>query len=152
MLSKLKKKKLLVINGPNLNLLGTREPDVYGRETLEDVNNKIFKYGEERETIVFFYQSNHEGCIIDKIHSMLKQNFIGLIINPGALTHYSYAIRDAIKGVGIDTVEVHISDISKREKFRAESVIKDVCVKQIAGHGINGYMEAVDYLISLCKK
>lgn len=141
------KKKILIINGPNLNLLGLREPDVYGKESLNTVNNKIKNYGKQKMVQITFYQSNHEGKIIDKIHSLINGKFIGLIINPGALTHYSYAIRDAIKAINIKAIEVHISDINKREKFRSESVIKDVCFTQIAGHGIKGYMEAVDILL-----
>lgn len=101
----------------------------------------------QKNVILIFYQSNHEGYIIDKIHSLIYSKFIGLIINPGALTHYSFAIRDAIKALNIKVIEVHLSDIDNREKFRQESVIKDACFKQIAGHGINGYTEVIDILI-----
>jgi 3-dehydroquinate dehydratase-2 len=141
------KKKILIINGPNLNLLGIREPDIYGRDSLKAVNKNIKNHGHQRNVKIIFYQSNHEGKIIDKIHTLIRGGYTGLIINPGALTHYSYAIRDAIKAINCKVIEVHISDINNRDPFRSESVIKDVCFKQIAGHGINGYMEALDILI-----
>lgn len=143
------KKNILIINGPNLNLLGTREPEIYGRERLKDINTKISNYGKTINIRTVFFQSNHEGKIIDKIHTLLNRRFQGLIINPGALTHYSYAIRDAIKAVNIITVEVHISDIGNRESFRNSSVIQEVCYRQISGHGVNGYIMALDIFKSV---
>ena len=135
-----------IINGPNLNLLGTREPHIYGSESLEDI--KIWFEGEIDTTshLVHWFQSNHEGEIIDQIHKTINA-FNGIIINAGALTHYSYAIRDAIKSVDIPTVEVHLSDISSREDFRKISVISDVCINQIKGIGKNGYLKAFKLLM-----
>ena len=119
--------KFLIINGPNLNLLGRREPDIYGYESLQDIekwlNNRL---GQNDDSIEWF-QSNHEGEIIDRLHSSIDRTD-GIIINPGALTHYSYAVRDAISSINIPTVEVHLSDIKNREEFRKLSVIKDVCL------------------------
>ena len=140
---------ILVINGPNLNLLGTREPEVYGTMTLTDMNNRIEEYAEAMEGMdgrMYFVQSNHEGVLIDAIHN--ARGFVdGIIINPGAYTHYSYAIRDAISGVGIPTAEVHLSNIYEREAFRRVSVIKDVCQWQICGKGYQGYLEALELLV-----
>ena len=135
-----------IINGPNLNLLGTREPHIYGSESLEDI--KIWVEGEidPPKHLVNWFQSNHEGEIIDQIHKVINA-FNGIIINAGALTHYSYAIRDAIKSVNIPTVEVHLSDITSREDFRKISVISDVCINQIKGIGKNGYLKAFKLLM-----
>jgi len=138
--------KLLVIHGPNLNLLGEREPEIYGRMSLADLNREIKKYAKSKGAKVGFFQSNHEGEIIDRIHSVRKK-IDGLIINPGALTHYSYALRDAIAGAQIPTVEVHLSDIYNRDPFRKISVIKDVCLKQISGLGKESYFRGIDFLI-----
>jgi len=143
-----KKFNLLVINGPNLTLLGEREPEVYGRMTLKQLHSEIRSYCATRHVRVRFYQSNHEGEIVDCIHGRRKWAD-GIIINPGALTHYSYSLRDAIAGVAVPTVEVHLSDIHKREEFRKVSVVQPVCVKQICGKGKNGYLEAIDLLITL---
>jgi 3-dehydroquinate dehydratase-2 len=138
-------KNVLVINGPNLNILGKREPEIYGAETLEDIISKIEDKAKGLNLIVEFIQSNHEGVIIDKIHeSMGKKDYI--IINPGAFTHYSYAIRDAIKGAGIPAIEVHISNIHAREEFRKTSVIAPVCLGQISGLGSNGYLLALNFV------
>jgi len=137
--------KILVINGPNLNLLGRREPEIYGSMTLDEINGEIDKYSSEKGCAVEFYQSNSEGLIIDQLHSTID-NFDGIIINPGAYTHYSYAIADAILAVGLPTVEIHISDINAREEFRKISVIKPVCIKQISGLGWKGYLKAIDTL------
>lgn len=139
--------KILIINGPNLNLLGTRDVDVYGTETLTDIENWFNGQPETVGHFITWYQSNHEGKIIDKLHSSVN-NVNGIIINPGAFTHYSYAIRDAISAVGIPTVEVHLSDIYNREEFRKISVIKDVCKKQFFGKGKIGYLESFKLLIS----
>lgn len=143
----MKKKNILVIHGPNLHLLGLREPEIYGNITLKKLNSEIRKFAQKNNINVKIYQTNYEGRIIDIITDNLKwADFI--IINPGAFTHYSYAIRDCIKAVNIPTVEVHLSNIKKREKFRKKSVIKDVCVKQIYGKGINSYIEALEFCIN----
>ena len=140
--------KLLVINGPNLNFLGIRNTSVYGKEDYDFLVEKIKKHCLEVEVEVDFYQSNYEGGIIDRLQQAYHDGVEGVVINPGAYTHYSYAIRDAISSVSIDTVEVHISDIHSRESFRHVSVTKDVCVHQITGKGLDGYLEAVDFLLS----
>lgn len=139
--------KILVINGPNLNFLGIRNPDVYGKEDYDFLLDKIRAHCREVEVEVDFYQSNHEGDIIDRLQQAYHEGIEGIVINPGAYTHYSYAIRDAISSVSIDTVEVHISDIHKREDFRKVSVTEDVCVAQISGKGLDGYAEGIDYLL-----
>ncbi len=140
--------KILVINGPNLNLLGLREPDVYGNETLEQVEGWLVSKSKLLDVMLKFFQSNHEGEIIDRIHESIDWAD-GIIINPGAFTHYSYAIRDAIEAVKIPTVEVHLSDIETREEFRKISVIKEVCVTQLKGLGKEGYLKAIQLLCSL---
>lgn len=137
--------KLLVINGPNLNFLGIREKGVYGTESYEDLVKMIEEKGKETGHEILVYQSNHEGAIIDRIQEAYFDGTEGIVINPGAFTHYSYAIRDALASVNIPKVEIHISDITKREEFRKISVIKEVCEKQIYGHGMKGYLEAIDY-------
>ena len=123
---------ILVINGPNLSLLGEREPEIYGNDTLEELMMWLEASSDGRNHNFKFYQSNHEGVLIDAIHDE-RQWANGMIINAGALSHYSYAIRDAISSTGIPTVEVHLSDIMEREDFRKISVIKDVCVRQVYG-------------------
>jgi len=141
--------KVCVINGPNLNLLGTREPGVYGTTTLREMNRMVKREARARGIRVRFFQSNHEGRLVDKIQSLRRGGYTGLIINPGALTHYSYALRDAVAAVspeGIRVIEVHLSDIHGREEFRRTSVIKDVCEAQISGRGPAGYVEALDIL------
>ena len=135
--------KILVINGPNLNLLGIREPNIYGADTLSNIENWINDELRNQNIKLQWYQSNHEGKILDRLHRAMNDKSDGIIINPGAYTHYSYAIRDAISAISIPTVEVHISDIKSREKFRQASVIEDVCLEQISGLGKNGYLEAV---------
>jgi len=142
---------ILVINGPNLNLLGVREPNIYGFETLNDIKFWIANIDFGKAHTFNWYQSNHEGEIIDRLHDSMNDNTEGIIINPGAFTHYSYAIRDAIASIGIPVVEVHLSDINSREKFRWKSVIKEVCITQISGLGKEGYAEAVIALIKLLK-
>lgn len=137
--------KILVINGPNLNMLGIREPDHYGRETYSDLVKKIERYCEEKGIEVEQYQSNHEGDLVDKIQSAYKV-FDGIVINPAAYTHTSVALLDAVKAVGIPTVEVHISKVEEREDFRQISYIRLACVKTITGHGTDGYIEAIDFL------
>lgn len=143
--------KILVINGPNLNMLGIREPDHYGRETYEDLVNKIKVYCKEKDIDCDFYQSNHEGCLVDKIQEAYGE-FDGIVINPGAYTHTSIAILDAVKAVGIPTVEVHISKVEEREEFRQISYIRLACVKTITGLGTDGYLRAVDFLSEYFKK
>ncbi len=143
--------KIMVINGPNLNLLGIREPEIYGNRTFSDLEEMIESYCENKGIEVVSLQSNSEGEIIDFIHHALG-NYDGIVINPGAYTHYSYAIADAISGVMIPTVEVHISDINKREEFRRISVTKASCISQITGHGFDGYIEAIDYLCDYLQK
>ncbi len=135
-------KKVLVINGPNLNLLGQREKNFYGTETLEVIAKKVSDEGDKLGIEVGFIQSNHEGEIIDKIHEA-RGAYDFIIINPGAYTHYSYAIRDAIKGVEIPAIEVHLSNVHAREEFRSKSVIAPVCVGQICGLGGYGYILAL---------
>ena len=136
---------ILVINGPNLNLLGEREPEIYGNDTLEELMMWLETSSHGRNHNFKFYQSNHEGVLIDAIHDE-RQWANGMIINAGALSHYSYAIRDAISSIGIPTVEVHLSDIMEREDFRKISVIKDVCVRQVYGLGKKSYLEGLKIL------
>ena len=137
--------KILVINGPNLNMLGIREPDVYGRETYDSLVDKIQSYCDNKGIAVEFYQSNHEGALVDAIQGAFGC-MDGIIINPGAYTHTSVAILDAVKAINLPVVEVHISDVSKREEFRQISYIRAACIKTIAGHGTDGYLEAIDCL------
>lgn len=137
--------RIQVINGPNMNMLGVREPEIYGSLTLEEINRQLLQKGVELGLELDFFQSNHEGAIIDKIQECYGKAD-GIVINPGAYTHYSIAIRDALAAVGIPTVEVHLSDINSREDFRKISVIKSVCIKQIWGKGIKSYTEALEFL------
>ena len=138
--------KLLIINGPNLNLIGKREVDVYGIENLDQIINWVSENIESSKVDLIWFQSNSEGDIIDKLHWAIDNQIAGVIINPGAYTHYSYAIRDAISSIEIPTIEVHLSNIDERENFRKKSVIKDVCKKQIKGKGKEGYLEAIKIL------
>ncbi len=137
--------KILIINGANLNLLGIRNPEIYGNDTYEDLCDMIRAHAYELGVDVEICQSNHEGDIVDKIQEAYE-DADAIIINAGAYTHYSYAIRDAIEAVAIRTVEVHISDIYSREDFRAKSVLTEVCEHSIVGKGLAGYIEAMDYL------
>lgn len=143
-------KKILVLNGPNLNLLGERDPSTYGSKTLEAIERDLAELAMKLGIEIECFQSNHEGDLIDKIHEERKYCH-GIIINPGALTHYSYAIRDALEAVGIPTVEIHISDIFSREEWRRKSVISDVAWKVIAGKGPEGYLLALEELYSHIK-
>ncbi|QUI23817.1 type II 3-dehydroquinate dehydratase [Vallitalea pronyensis] len=137
-------KKIVVINGPNLNFLGIREKSVYGQKNYKDLVKMIEHKAQEKQVAIDVYQSNHEGHIIDRIQQCYEDQVDAIIINPGAYTHYSYAIRDAIASVNIKTIEVHISNIYEREPFRHVSVIKPVCCKQIYGKGLEGYLLAID--------
>ena len=138
---------ILMINGPNLNLLGIREPEIYGSDTLDELMLWLKNSPEAAGHSFKFYQSNHEGEIIDSIHDE-REWAEGMIINPAAYTHYSYAIRDAILATGIPTVEVHLSDIHSREEFRQKSVISSVCIAQITGMGKQSYLEGLKFLTS----
>jgi 3-dehydroquinate dehydratase-2 len=142
-------RKIFLINGPNLNLLGTREPDVYGTTTLRQIVQMMKGEARQRGVKIGAYQSNHEGSIIDVIQRLPAKGYSGLIINPGAFTHYSYAIRDAIKAAGLPTVEVHLSDIANREEFRKVSVIREVCIDQVKGLGPEGYVKALELLVEV---
>jgi 3-dehydroquinate dehydratase II len=135
-------KKVLVLNGPNLNLLGTREKNIYGSETLQDIARNVNEEAQKLDLFVDFMQSNHEGEIIDKIHEA-KGKYDVLLINPGAYTHYSIAIRDAIKSVELPAIELHLSNIHAREEFRSNSVIAPVCIGQICGFGSDSYILAL---------
>ena len=137
--------KILVINGPNLNMLGIREPDHYGKETYSDLCDKIKNHCKTKNIDVKLYQSNHEGDLVDAIQKAYGE-YDGIVINPGAYTHTSIAILDAVKSVNIPTVEVHISKVEQREDFRQISYVRLACVKTITGHGTDGYIEAIDYL------
>ena len=138
--------KILVINGPNLNMLGIREPGIYGSENYNSLLEKISAHAAEKNIEVDFFQSNHEGVLVDEIQAAYKK-FDGIVINPAAYTHTSIALLDALKAVGLPTVEVHISDVSKREDFRQISYVRAACIATIAGHGTDGYLEAIDLLI-----
>ena len=142
--------KILVINGPNLNMLGIREPDHYGRETYADLINKIEGHAAAKGIEVKCLQSNHEGDLVDYIQSAYGA-FDGIVINPGAYTHTSVAILDAVKAVSVPTVEVHISKVDEREDFRRVSYIRAACIATISGHGTDGYLEAMDLLIETQK-
>lgn len=140
--------KIAVINGPNLNLLGTREPHFYGERTLEEINQYLVDKTKEKGVELDFFQSNHEGEIIDRIHQTARE-FDGIVINPGAFTHYSYAIRDAIAASGIPVVEVHLSNIFSREDFRHHSVISPVVSGQVCGFGAFGYIMAINAILNI---
>lgn len=140
-------KKIKLLNGPNLNMLGIRNPAVYGTTTLKEIEEELAAYARLKGAELDCFQSNCEGEIIDALHSCYKK-YDGIIINAGAYTHYSYAIRDAIEAVEIPTVEVHLSDIHKREAFRHISVIEEVCCEQICGRGKQGYFDALGDLLN----
>ena len=144
------KANILLVHGPNLNLLGEREPEVYGYFTLRDIEDKVLKLAQKLGVEIRAFQSNHEGALIDFLHEN-RHWANGVIINPGAFTHYSYAIRDAIAAINLPTIEVHLSDIHKREAFRKISVISDVCISQISGKGMQGYVEALQILLQHLK-
>lgn len=142
-----RKMKLLVINGPNLNFLGIREKSVYGNQDYQYLLNLIAEKGKATGSDITVFQSNHEGAIIDRIQEAYFDGTEGIVINPGAYTHYSYAIRDALASITVPKVEIHISDITKREEFRKISVTAPVCDKQIYGQGLDGYLQAIDFIL-----
>ncbi len=146
-------KQIAIINGPNLNFLGTREPAIYGYETLETLEKRLQDYIThiDSDVALDFFQSNHEGDLIDFIQQCYHKGVAGIVINPGALTHYSYALSDALKSVSIPTVEVHLSNIYKRESFRSHSVTAEACIGTIAGMGFVGYELALQALLTLNK-
>ncbi len=144
--------KISIINGPNLNFLGTREPDIYGTQTLEDINQLVEEFGNENGHEFTFFQSNSEGALIDHIQDAHLNNFDGIVINPAAYTHYSYAIHDALKGIDVPAVEIHLSAIHSREEFRKNSVVAPACVGQISGFGADGYILGIIALERAGKK
>ena len=139
--------KILVINGPNLNMLGIREPDIYGNRTYDDLVATTREAAAELGVETEFYQSNHEGDLVDKIQEAFYKHIDGIVINPGAYTHTSVALLDAVKAVQIPTVEVHISDVDKRDEFRKISYIRQACIATVSGMGFEGYTEAIRILI-----
>lgn len=139
--------KILIINGPNINFLGIREKGIYGTTDYDGLLQMIGEKGKKSGCDIEVFQSNHEGAIIDRIQDAYYDGTEGIIINPGAYTHYSYAIRDALASVTMPKAEVHISDITKREPFRQVSVTKDACDTQIYGRGLTGYLDAVDFIL-----
>ncbi len=144
--------KIYVINGPNLNMLGIREPEIYGTDGYESLIRKIGDYCEEKEVAPVFYQSNHEGYLVDKIQEAYFEGADGIVINPGAYTHTSIALLDAVKATSLPTVEIHISKLEDREDFRQVSYIRGACIGTISGHGTDGYLEAIDLLLEHLKK
>lgn len=138
--------KILVINGPNINMLGIREPGIYGKNTYADLCSMIRDHADKRGVDITLYQSNHEGDLVDSIQQAYGTQD-AIVINPAAYTHTSVALLDALKAVSLPAVEVHISDPDTREDFRRVSYVRSACVKTIAGHGLNGYLEAIDYLL-----
>jgi len=140
--------KVMVIHGPNLNMLGKREPDIYGKETLEEINSRLENLGEKLEIDVETFQSNYEGAIVEKIHE-ISGKYKGLIINPAAYTHTSIAIRDALLLLDMPVIEVHLSNIYKREPFRHKSMIADVATAQISGFGVQGYIMALEAIAKM---
>ncbi len=139
-------RQILFIHGPNLNLLGEREPEIYGHLTLQQINEQIAAFAAKCEVEPIFFQSNHEGQIIDFIHAH-RRNAVGMVINAGALTHYSYALRDALESVRLPAVEIHLSDIHRREAFRHVSVIREVCLAQISGLGVESYRRGLEVVL-----
>lgn len=142
---------ILILNGPNLNRLGKREPDVYGTDTLTDLEQKLFQFAEGIQTELTFFQSNHEGDLIDALHEAEEQ-YDGIVLNPGAFSHYSYAIRDAVAAIGIPVIEIHLSNPHAREAFRHRSVIAPVARGQITGLGFEGYKLAICYFMNTNNK
>ena len=144
--------KILIINGPNLNMLGIREPSHYGSETYTDLCKRLEAHAKKLGVEIEIFQSNHEGALVDKIQEAYFEKADGIVINPGAYTHTSIALRDALSAVSIPTVEIHISAVETREEFRRISYVRDVCIKTITGHGTDGYLEALDFVLDYVKK
>ena len=142
-------KRICIINGPNMDRLGKREPSIYGKQTLTDLENLITKEADELNVGVQFYQSNHEGFLIDKIGQLSDSEIFGLIVNPGALTHSSLALRDSIAGSDLPAIEVHISNIYRREEMRKHSITAEACIGVISGLGFDAYIAALRYLAKL---
>ena len=143
--------RILVLNGPNLNLLGERDPEHYGHKTLDEINGELYEAAARLEVEIGFYQSNHEGDLIDRIHAE-RHVCDGIIINPGALTHYSYAPRDALEAVSLPVVEVHLSNIYEREEWRRVSVISEIAFRAVTGEGPAGYIQALEALVAHLRK
>jgi len=139
--------KILLLNGPNLNLLGTREPEVYGRDTLDDVQDRAVRLGRERGVSVECFQSNHEGLLIDRLHAARLDGTGYVVINPGGLTHTSVALRDALAGVAIPFIEIHVSNVHRRESFRHHSFLSEIAAGVIVGFGVQGYTMALSAAI-----
>jgi len=137
--------RILLLNGPNLGRLGSRKPEIYGHTTLAEVVDRATKHAQQRGSELVAFQSNHEGVLIDRLEQL---DFDAVVINPGALGHTSYALRDAIEGIDRPTVEVHISDVHQREEFRTVLVLEDVVIGQVIGHGVDGYLEGIDLLLA----
>lgn len=137
--------RILLMNGPNLNMLGVRDPAIYGTDTLAAIEQMVVEHGAQRGVQVDCFQSNHEGALVDRLHEA-HGRYDGIVYNPGAHTHYSYALHDAVECIDVPVVEVHISDISQREEFRRHSVIAPACIAQVKGKGKAGYLEALDLL------
>ena len=144
--------KFLILNGPNINFLGIREPEIYGRRTYADLLELIRRHGEELGVETEFYQSNHEGDLVDAIQRAYFDRIDGIVFNPAGYTHTSIAIADAVRGCGIPTVEVHISDVTKRESFRQISYVRAACVETVSGQGFEGYNLAMDRLVKLLRR
>ena len=143
--------KILILNGPNINMLGVREPEIYGKENYAALLRKLQEHATRRGVEIRIVQTNHEGVLVDEIQQAYSK-YQGIVINPAAYTHTSIAILDAVKAVGVPTVEVHISDVSKREDFRQISYIRAACIATISGHGTDGYLEAMDLLIDRARE
>ncbi|WP_276915966.1 type II 3-dehydroquinate dehydratase [Parvibacter caecicola] len=139
-------RKVLLMNGPNLNMLGVRDPAIYGSDTLASIEQMVEEYGRAHGVQVDCFQSNHEGALVDALQAA-RGNYDGIVYNPGAHTHYSYALHDAVECIDVPVVEIHISDISKREEFRRTSVIAPACIAQVKGLGKEGYLRAIDILL-----
>jgi 3-dehydroquinate dehydratase-2 len=142
-------KKVQIINGPNLNMLGKREPEIYGCLTLDEINAKLVERSELLDLELFFFQSNHEGAIADKVHEDFNENFDGIIINPGALTHTSVVLRDALAMMSCPMVEIHLSNVYKREAFRHKSMLADIVTGRITGFGHYGYEMALNAIANM---
>jgi 3-dehydroquinate dehydratase type II len=139
---------VLVINGPNLNMLGIREPDIYGKQTYDELVSTVSAYAAERGVEIAFFQSNHEGALVDAIQQAYFDKIDGIVINPAAYTHTSVALLDALKAVAIPAVEVHLSDVNSRDEFRKLSFVREACIATVCGKGFDGYKEALDILLA----